>query len=150
MSAEIIKVFDYIGEKLGIAIDWTQENLMPYLEDLVGRFVKLNIIENIIGIIVFGLILIVSVVCAITLLKSYKKCQAKKEDTMFYEWIRRYSGEGAEAKVYTGFFIAFIVCTFVAAIIGIPCNISELIKWIYIPEFQIAEEISYMMQTMGG
>lgn len=34
MNDEIIKVFDYIGDKLGIVIDWTQQNIQPYLQDL--------------------------------------------------------------------------------------------------------------------
>ena len=34
MSEEVIKIFDYIGEKLGVAIDYTQDNIYPYLEDL--------------------------------------------------------------------------------------------------------------------
>lgn len=29
MSEEIIKVLDYICEQLGIAIDWTAENVWP-------------------------------------------------------------------------------------------------------------------------
>lgn len=31
MSQEIINVLDNLGEKFGIAIDWSNENILPYL-----------------------------------------------------------------------------------------------------------------------
>lgn len=30
ISKEIIEVLDYIGSKVGITIDWTAENVIPY------------------------------------------------------------------------------------------------------------------------
>ena len=38
MSEEIIKVLDYLGEQLGIAIDWTSENVWPQVMDILGRY----------------------------------------------------------------------------------------------------------------
>lgn len=35
MSNEIIKVLDDLSERLGIAIDWSSQNVMPYLQDLM-------------------------------------------------------------------------------------------------------------------
>ena len=32
MSNEIIKVLDALSDKLGIAVDWTSENVLPYLQ----------------------------------------------------------------------------------------------------------------------
>lgn len=37
MSEEIIKVLDKLGEKLGMAIDWSGENVLPYIEELAQR-----------------------------------------------------------------------------------------------------------------
>ena len=42
-SKEIINVLDYLCGKFGIAIDWTSENVMPYLEDLCGRYIQFEI-----------------------------------------------------------------------------------------------------------
>lgn len=42
-SQEIINVLDYLCKKFGIAIDWTSENVMPYLEDLCGRYIKFEV-----------------------------------------------------------------------------------------------------------
>lgn len=148
MSTEIIKVFDYIGEKMGIAIDWTQENIMPYLEDLVQRFVKLNIIEDMIWIIVWGVILITSTVFGITVFSKYFSCEKTKNDGLFWS----YCNNCQKVEITNCGFWSLVIAgvALIASIVGVSVCTSELIKWIYIPEFQIAEEISYMIQTMGG
>ena len=38
MGDEIIKVLDKIGEQFGVAIDWSNANVMPYLQDLMTRY----------------------------------------------------------------------------------------------------------------
>ena len=39
MSDEIIKVLDELGKKFGIALDWSNRNIMPYLQELMRRFI---------------------------------------------------------------------------------------------------------------
>ena len=34
VSKEIIEVLDYIGEKIGVTIDWTSDNVIPYVKEL--------------------------------------------------------------------------------------------------------------------
>lgn len=46
-SQEIINILNYLGQKFGIAIDWTSENIMPYLEDLCGRYIKYEVFTSI-------------------------------------------------------------------------------------------------------
>ena len=38
MSQEIINVLNYLGEQLGIAIDWSSENVWPQVMDILGRY----------------------------------------------------------------------------------------------------------------
>lgn len=40
MSEEIIKVLDDLARRAGIAIDWTSDNVLPYLIELGGKLVK--------------------------------------------------------------------------------------------------------------
>lgn len=40
MSKEIIAIFDDLSERFGIAIDWTSENVMPYLQELFAKFIS--------------------------------------------------------------------------------------------------------------
>lgn len=43
VSDEIIKVLDYLCEKIGIAIDWTNDNVLVYLEELCGKYINYEI-----------------------------------------------------------------------------------------------------------
>ena len=42
-SKEIIDVLDYLCRKFGIVIDWTSENVAPYLKDLCTRYIQFEI-----------------------------------------------------------------------------------------------------------
>ena len=40
VSEQIIQVVDMLCEKFGMAIDWTGENVIPYIEVLCKKLVK--------------------------------------------------------------------------------------------------------------
>ena len=46
MSENIIKVLDELGKRFGIAIDWSSENVTPYLQSLMSRFITNEIITS--------------------------------------------------------------------------------------------------------
>lgn len=39
MSKEIIKVLDELGKRFGVIIDWNNQNIIPYLQELLKRFI---------------------------------------------------------------------------------------------------------------
>lgn len=43
LSDEIIKVLDALAEKFGLVIDCTSQNVIPYLEQLCGKYVNYEI-----------------------------------------------------------------------------------------------------------
>lgn len=45
MSQEIIKVLEYLSNQLGIAIDWTSENVWPQVIEILGRYRLLKLVE---------------------------------------------------------------------------------------------------------
>lgn len=47
MSNEIIKVLDAICDKFGLAIDWTSQNVMPYVEQLCEHIVQYELSSSI-------------------------------------------------------------------------------------------------------
>lgn len=57
MSSEIIKVLDELCARFGIAIDWSQENIIPQLETLAQKLVRYECATSKMWL-VFGLILI--------------------------------------------------------------------------------------------
>ena len=53
MSDEIIKILDDLGQRFGIAIDWSAQNVMPYLKDLMSRFINYEMITSVVWMVVF-------------------------------------------------------------------------------------------------
>jgi hypothetical protein len=64
ISDEIIQVLEYLCEKFGLTIDWTSDNIFPYIEQLCGKFIKWEISTSI------AWIIIAVVCCIITLIFS--------------------------------------------------------------------------------
>ena len=51
-SSEVITILDELAKRFGIAIDWTAENVVPYVTDLGSRFVSYTLILTIIGLLI--------------------------------------------------------------------------------------------------
>ena len=57
MSQEVIEVLNWFADKLGISVDWTQENIMPMISELCQKYARYEITTSIAWI-VFVVILI--------------------------------------------------------------------------------------------
>lgn len=69
MSNEIIKVLDHLCDKFGIAIDWSSNNVMPYLQDLMVRITKYAIYTNILWLVMSILIISATVFALVKIIK---------------------------------------------------------------------------------
>lgn len=47
VSAQIIEVLDALCAKMGIVIDWTSENVIPYVTELAGKYITFEIATSI-------------------------------------------------------------------------------------------------------
>lgn len=63
VSERIINVLDALCKKFGIVIDWTSNNVLPYIEQLCGKFIKFEIVMSIMWIIVGLIIGIIGFIC---------------------------------------------------------------------------------------
>jgi hypothetical protein len=73
MSNEIIKVLDHLCDKFGIAIDWSSNNVMPYLQDLMVRITKYAIYTNILWLAMSILIISATVFALVKITKVTRK-----------------------------------------------------------------------------
>lgn len=48
VSEQIIQVLDNLGEKFGLALDWSSENILPYVSELMNKAVSYELWMNII------------------------------------------------------------------------------------------------------
>ena len=78
VSDEIIKVLEYLGEQFGIAIDWTSENVIPYIQELMTKFINYEIATSIAWLTLACILLILGMI----VIKKAKK--SKYEDAHVY------------------------------------------------------------------
>ena len=128
MSNEIIKVLDYLGTQLGIAIDWSAENVMPQVMDILGRYRIYAIIGNILGLMAICVVLWVIYFIA-------KKC--KKDittETAGLWWSNGYYDHGP-----SGLAIVFMILggsTWVAMCIVAVHIVQDILQLAIVPELQ--------------
>ena len=141
MSEEIIKVLDYLGEQLGIAIDWTSENVWPQVMDILGRYRLFELVST--G---FWLIMEIIIVFSVFLIlkrmvKDYKKIEADQKDNFW--WRRRYGDNELTGFGWALFIISLLLG--VTSVITIPIDIGEMFKWLIIPEIKYLEMLKGLM-----
>lgn len=128
-SSELIKILDDLGRRFGIVIDWSSENIIPYLQELVGRFINWEITTSSIWI-VFAIAVIVS--SCILLKKSINII--KKDDYYSEGWIFAL----LMSIVFLGIgIIVFFVQSF------------DIAKVIFLPELTIYEYIKSFINVSG-
>ena len=131
-SEEIIKVINELCEKFGIAIDWTSQNVLPYLQELCHRIAIYKISTSAIGVFI-GLVFLVLGICLCKkIISEYLYCQKNQKDTAWWDY---YCGPEAPAIIsMLGAGVAGIV-----ALAVLSCGIPELIKWVVVPELGLFE-----------
>lgn len=126
-SKEIINVLDYLCGKFGIAIDWTSDNVMPYLEDLCGRYINYEVYTSIAWCTIFVTIVVaIGLVWAISSIVENKSCSRSDIPEI--------------AQVF--FFIALGICVFVCSV-----QAFDIIECYTIPEKTILEYLNYLIRT---
>ena len=107
VSSEIIEILDYLGEKFGIAIDWTSNNVLPYLQALVDKFIKWEISTSILWIAIAAFIIVMTI--TLINLKGFREIN---EETYGMLWV-------PAGLLILGFFV--VICVQIFDII--ECNI---------------------------
>ncbi len=67
MSTEIIKILDTVCDKFSISIDWTSQNVMPYVEQICSHIIQYELSSSIL----YVLIAILSIIVTIGIHKTY-------------------------------------------------------------------------------
>ena len=86
MSEEIIKVLDALAEKFGLAVDWTSANVIPYLEQLCGKYVNYEIATSIVWILL-GIGLLVFAKFLTKRIKTFYEKSDELDPNNDYAWL---------------------------------------------------------------
>ena len=73
MDNEICNVIDKLAEKFGIAVNWGNENIMPYIQDLITRYSKFEIASAAIGSIICFILVILCITGIVHSIENIKR-----------------------------------------------------------------------------
>lgn len=140
VSDQIIKVMDDLTKKFGVAVDWTQDNIPPYIEDLCHRIVMYDIAKNSIWIAI-SLIVILAGLVFITLERKSSINNEKRTLLFGYNGsVRRdYDNWGCVL-----FFTLYPIVSSIFVIVILKCTFS-IVQDIYLPEKEIIEMLKQLM-----
>ena len=133
MGEEVIKVLKHLGDQFGVAIDWSSANIMPYLNDLMGRIVKYGIYINIYNIFfnIFCIALFVGITVVLYKLANRAIIKSKNSEDNLADAL-------SIAYVVS---CAATVVVIVVGIIRISDSITNIIELNTVPEKYVIEMI---------
>lgn len=120
MSDEIIKLLDDLGRRFGIVIDWSSENVMPYLKDLMSRYIDYEVMTSIAWIVIGTILLIGGIIFAIICAKN---------------------GDHLSPII--------CICVAMCGAVMIGTQVFDIITCYTIPEKIIIEYINFLMSSNG-
>lgn len=115
MADEIIKIIDDLAKRLGLTIDWSTKNIIPYLKELFVKYTNYEMVTSIMWLIIFVIIIIIGI--------------------LFARWAFKYEYEdGSTVQAFIAILsvVLFFACVF--SIIGICCQTIDIIKCCIFPE----------------
>lgn len=146
LSTEVIKILDDLGKRFGVAIDWADKNVMPYLMELYDRFITYKIVVNCIPIVLFVVFATVFIIMLVKYFK-YKNLAEKTLESNFFFDVHKYQYSEdviRSTSISDGLLFASggatVLSGFASLLVG-----GNLLKLIFIPEVYMVE---YLMNYM--
>ncbi len=123
MSNEIIKILDDLARRLGVVIDWSNKNIMPYIEELLSRFIQWEITTSIVWGVIGILLFVIGLGGVIYSLKKINTSDCYEEE--FYVVI-----------------LGITAATFIIGCAVILTQCFDICRTVYLPEIVIYNYIS--------
>lgn len=122
ISDEVIKILEYLCDKIGVTIDWTSSNVLPYVEQLCEKYIHWEVNTSFAWMAIMGVTTIIALIFAIVI--------HNVSDWGGFEW-----------GIF-GFILALtiIVC---------GCQIFDIIECKTFPEKAIYDYIQYHLDSSG-
>ena len=128
VSEQIIQVLTYLGEKFGIMIDWSSENVIPYITTLCQKLISYEIWTSVAWIGIMTILATISIIITI----RYR----------IFSWKFIEDHDFVTPLLYSGFIILWV-----AAVICIVVQIFDIIKCTTFPEMYVFEYINNIIKN---
>jgi hypothetical protein len=133
VSEQIIQVIDALCKRFGIAVDWTNENVVPYLQTLCDKLIAYEIVTSITWIVIMVLLSTASIIAA---KKFAPILRERREEQDCYEcgW-----------TILTVFCAIGFVVVNLATFIVVSEQIMCIIKCFVFPEMHVFAYVNALM-----
>lgn len=136
VSEQIIQVIDALCEKFGIAVNWTGENVIPYIELLCGKLIKYEIVSSIIGLLFSILLIVLYTIMIKKFAPKFKEGWKRDEESDEFGW-----------QIGTVFACIVMAILYGIAIFDILIQVDDIAKCITFPELYVFEYISDLVKV---
>lgn len=123
---EIEKALDQLAEKFGIVVDWSQDNIYPYIRDILNRYRTASIVQDAVTIVLFVLGAILA-----TLVLKY-----------IFKQDRKYIISADADDFISAIIIAVCIVWLLIFVPATILNIYDITEWIFVPETQFVKELA--------
>ena len=130
ISEQIIEVLEYLGEKFGIAIDWSSETVLPVIQTLCGKYIRWEIATSIVWVVI-GVILLA--IGFIALPKAIAALERYRED-YDEDW-----------RLYVSIIVTIFCLLF--GFLAVSTQVFDIIKCYAFPELQVFEYIQDLVTS---
>lgn len=136
VSDEIIKVLDAFANKIGVTVNWTQDNILPYLQKLCDKYVTYEMATSVFWIVI-GVCLLFPGKYLVGKFKSYMKQDDESGLDDFESLLCIMSVVCAVFCIGGGIFV-------------IGSNIFDIITCLTFPEKVILDELQSVYQSLNA
>ncbi|MBE6148141.1 MAG: hypothetical protein E7167_01315 [Firmicutes bacterium] len=154
MELNINKEFvDAIAEKFGMFIDWTSDNVVPQIIDILMRYRTYELFSKGFVLAIWLFLFITGLIILIKMIKGFDdisyedfpdgKARYQYIDKGYFSWKTDYQGDIYLEDITVIGFVRLIygaVATIFGGV-GFTCVIGTFIKWIFIPEIMFYQLI---------
>ena len=154
MELNINKEFvDAIAEKFGMFIDWTSDNVVPQIIDILMRYRTYELFSKGFGLTIWLFLFITGLIILIKMIKGFDdisyedfpngNARYQYIDKGHFSWKTDYDGNIHLADITVMGFVRLIYGAAGALFggTGFACLIGTFIKWIFIPEIMFYQLI---------
>ena len=134
-STEVITLIDELAKRFGVVIDWTAENVMPYIQDLGSRFISYTLITTILSLSIKLIVLFAGI---FIVYKCGKWIIAHEEDPMT-------DSVAITMAIITVMGIVLTVIAFLVLMFTGWANIKTIVACNYIPETIIVDYLKTLL-----
>ena len=128
-----LQVIESVCDKLGLVVDWTNQNVVPYAQELAERYIKYIFVSNVVQIVLASVLLVACIVVTYYCYRKNREIVLERGDRWQYNEEVKYLVIGATLACAMPFDVAWLIV-----------KVFQLIKILYIPEVYILNLLANM------